>query len=172
MAYARKGERDSAIYLWSDGDFWFCDGCLLNTPNDVTISIAQTPDNFGILGHHLLEHVAKGQHVPDEVFDRLRAEMEGEVYITDVMRGLPAEVIVASARVDVQAGATHDCGEWLDPCGRCALCDRVIDVVYWRAWLIASAGECECRTTGCGHTGRQHNGPNGECEVCHQACWS
>jgi len=31
--------------------------------------------------------------------------------------------VVKVARMDVQAGATHDCGEWwLD--GKCALCDR------------------------------------------------
>ena len=50
---------------------------------------------------------------------------------------------------------------------------------FVRAWinrpltpLVFADLECTCRTVGCGHPARLHDGPDGACTICGQACWS
>lgn len=50
---------------------------------------------------------------------------------------------------------------------------------FVRAWinrpltpLVLAAGECTCRTPGCGHPASEHRGPGGACLICDRACWS
>lgn len=141
MAYTRKGEHGSAIYLWSDSDWWYCTDCDLpevhTNIRGETFSDADLKDagqdwggsrevrikrgEYGELGKHLLHHVAAGQLVPEQVFERLRHEMEGLPYETDTMKGIREAAVLAEARRMHAAGGTHDCGEWFAD-GVCQLC--------------------------------------------------
>lgn len=118
MAYARKGERGSDVFVWADDERWYCDDCALHGGRRISV---EKPD-YGTLGHHLLTHLARGHVVPDEVFDRINAEMDGRLYVTDAVRALPEEMLVEWVRQQVSQGATHECEDWRDGTGTCQAC--------------------------------------------------
>ncbi len=69
MSYARFGENDSDVYVYSNGSSFVCCGCLLADESQYLRSRAAVVE-------HLNEHVIAGHVVPQRAFDRLQSEMK------------------------------------------------------------------------------------------------
>lgn len=70
MSYARKGQKDSDVYVIACA----CGGyeCLGCNISDNQFFVAYKPDN---MIWHLHRHLEAGDKVPDRTFNRLRDEM-------------------------------------------------------------------------------------------------
>ena len=79
MAYARQNE-ESDLYVFSTGNELVCAGCLREKSTDYHTASRRE------MIEHLRDHVAKGDRVPKEAFDRLSREMmmESVFYIWSV----------------------------------------------------------------------------------------
>jgi hypothetical protein len=83
MAYARKGEHGSDIYLYraTDGE-WRCVECPLWENQDEILP------TIGAVGAHVLLHKEAGHHIPERCLTRVAMELLGEHVETDVEKAM------------------------------------------------------------------------------------
>ncbi len=113
MAYARRGELDSDVYVWSDGAVWYCADCPIL--HGETPQVATRAEMLA----HLEQHIARGDVVPTQATDRLIREIKGEARKSHVCDnpdsptcGLPAPAGNPPIKCSI-------CGQQLYECQAC-----------------------------------------------------
>jgi len=81
MSYATKGQRDSDVHVYSDGDYLHCLNCILDANFD-TVSL----DTYPLMLAHLAEHQAAGHQVPYAALERLQKEAAVSPSVAEVSR--------------------------------------------------------------------------------------